>query len=111
MGTPAATTPSPSPSAKAAPPTPSAGARPPVNKGGWIKIDQAAQAARTKAFFARKPKTVTGNPVKVPEFNVGCKVSHHNDDDPIVFPCCPAPRTTTPSSATSPPTRPPRTSR
>jgi hypothetical protein len=32
------------------------------------------------------PKPVTGNPVKVSEFNAGCKVSHHGSDDPIVFP-------------------------
>jgi hypothetical protein len=33
-----------------------------------------------------KPKPVTGNPVKVPEFHATCTVSHHGPDDPIVFP-------------------------
>ena len=62
---------------------------PPTASGGWITVDAGAQAAATKAFFARKPKPVTGNPVKVPEFNVGCKTSHHNSDDPIVLPKLP----------------------
>ncbi|MEU7591016.1 DUF1996 domain-containing protein [Micromonospora sp. NPDC049230] len=82
-GTPSAS-PTPSPSGK--PATQSTNAAPPTAVGGWITIDPAAQAAATSAFFARKPKPVTGNPVKVPEFNVGCKTSHHNSDDPIVLP-------------------------
>ncbi|WP_083672894.1 DUF1996 domain-containing protein [Micromonospora sp. CB01531] len=87
-GASAAGSPSPAgaPSATPRSPKPSPRTRPPVNQGGWIKIDMAAQAARTAAFFARKPKPVTGNPVKVPEFNVGCRISHHNNDDPIVAP-------------------------
>ncbi|WP_326562147.1 DUF1996 domain-containing protein [Micromonospora sp. NBC_01796] len=66
--------------------TPPTGTNPPTSVGGWIAVDPAAQAAATAAFFARKPKPVTGNPVKVPEFNVGCTTSHHNSDDPIVLP-------------------------
>ncbi|MGV9212846.1 DUF1996 domain-containing protein [Micromonospora sp. RB23] len=87
----AATTPSApgtstSPAAPVKPGTSSTSAVPPTVSGGWITVDAAAQAAATRAFFARKPKPVTGNPVKVPEFNVGCTVSHHNGDDPIVLP-------------------------
>ncbi|MGC4837736.1 DUF1996 domain-containing protein [Micromonospora vinacea] len=74
------------PSGPGKPGTPATSAAPPTASGGWITIDAAAQAAATKAFFARKPKPVTGNPVKVPEFNVGCTTSHHNSDDPIVLP-------------------------
>ncbi|MEH1163800.1 DUF1996 domain-containing protein [Micromonospora sp. CPCC 205539] len=75
----------------ATPPATGASATPPTNTtptspGSWLKVDAAAQAAATKAFFARKPKPVTGNPVKVPEFNVGCTTSHRNNDDPIVLP-------------------------
>jgi hypothetical protein len=81
-------------SASTAVPTPSAAAPaattppPPAAPvpGQWLTVDPAAQSAATTAFFAMTPKTVTGNPVKVPEFNAGCKVSHHNSDDPIVFP-------------------------
>jgi hypothetical protein len=51
-----------------------------------LPVDAAAQAAAKAAFFATVPKPVTGNPVKVPEFNASCKVSHHGSDDPIVFP-------------------------
>jgi hypothetical protein len=60
------------------PPSPTAGA------GGSLTVDPAAQA--TAAFFARTPRPVTGNPVKVPEFHAACTVSHHASDDPIVFP-------------------------
>ncbi|WP_433538430.1 DUF1996 domain-containing protein [Micromonospora sp. CA-249363] len=81
--TPSAST---SPSAPAKPGTSSTNAAPPTVSGGWITVDAATQAAATRAFFARKPKPVTGNPVKVAEFNVGCTVSHHNSDDPIVLP-------------------------
>ncbi|MFY1614803.1 DUF1996 domain-containing protein [Micromonospora sp. WMMD736] len=90
------TTPATTPSASGTSTSPPAPAKPgtssttsaaaPTTSGGWITVDAAAQAAATKAFFARKPKPVTGNPVKVPEFNVGCTVSHHNSDDPIVLP-------------------------
>jgi hypothetical protein len=54
--------------------------------GQWVSVDPAKQAADTAAFFARKPATVTGNPVKVAEFHATCTVSHHAPDDPIVFP-------------------------
>ncbi|MFK3982822.1 DUF1996 domain-containing protein [Micromonospora sp. NPDC050397] len=67
-------------------PTAPAGTKPPTSSGGWITIDPAAQAAATRAFFARTPKPITGNPVRVAEFNVGCTTSHHNNDDPIVLP-------------------------
>ncbi|MEU5675139.1 hypothetical protein ABZ749_33465, partial [Micromonospora sp. NPDC047753] len=82
--TPSAPGTSATPSAPGKPGTPATSAAPPTASGGWITIDAGAQAAATKAFFARKPKPVTGNPVKVPEFNVGCTTSHHNSDDPIV---------------------------
>lgn len=54
--------------------------------GQWVPVDAAAQANATTAFFAMAPKPVTGNPVKVPEFHATCTVSHHSNDDPIVFP-------------------------
>lgn len=54
--------------------------------GGWIPVDQAELAATTAQFFARVPRPVTGNPVAVPEFHASCRISHHADDDPIVFP-------------------------
>jgi hypothetical protein len=54
--------------------------------GGWVPVDPTDQANRTAAFFARTPKPVTGNPVAVPEFHATCTVSHHANDDPIVFP-------------------------
>jgi hypothetical protein len=54
--------------------------------GGWLPVDAAAQVAAKAACFAMFPKPVTGNPVKVPELNAGCKVSHHGSDDPIVLP-------------------------
>mgnify|MGYP002620052505 CR=1 FL=1 len=57
--------------------------------GGWIPVDQAELAAKTAQFFARTPRPVTGNPVAVPEFHASCKISHHADDDPIVFPGLP----------------------
>jgi hypothetical protein len=58
----------------------------PAPAGSWVAVDPVKQAADTKAFFARTPKPITGNPVRVAEFNAGCTVSHHNNDDPIVFP-------------------------
>jgi hypothetical protein len=53
---------------------------------GWPAVDPVQQAADTAAFFALTPRPITGNPVRVPEFNAGCTVSHHLNDDPIVFP-------------------------
>ena len=53
---------------------------------GWVRVDPARQAAETAAFFALTPRPITGNPVRVPEFNAGCTISHHLDDDPIIFP-------------------------
>jgi hypothetical protein len=53
---------------------------------GWPAVDPVQQAADTAAFFAMAPRPITGNPVRVPEFNAGCTVSHHLNDDPIVFP-------------------------
>jgi hypothetical protein len=70
-----------------APPAATTPAAPPAAVAGqWVSVDPAAQAAATTAFFAMAPKPVTGNPVKVPEFNASCTVSHHGSDDPIVFP-------------------------
>ncbi|MGX6603473.1 DUF1996 domain-containing protein [Micromonosporaceae bacterium Da 78-11] len=56
---------------------------------GWVSVDPARQAAETAAFFALTPRPITGNPVRVPEFNAGCTVSHHLNDDPIIFPGMP----------------------
>jgi hypothetical protein len=53
---------------------------------GWPAVDPAQQARDTAAFFALTPRPITGNPVRVAEFNAGCTVSHHLNDDPIVFP-------------------------
>ena len=58
----------------------------PTSGAGWPTVDPAQQAADTAAFFALTPRPITGNPVRVPEFNAGCAVSHHLNDDPIVFP-------------------------
>ncbi|MFC5924103.1 DUF1996 domain-containing protein [Micromonospora vulcania] len=87
--TPSAPGTSATPSAPGTSATPSTSTGRPTPAGAWVTVDLAAQAAATKAFFARKPKPVTGNPVKVPEFNVGCTTSHHNNDDPIVLPKLP----------------------
>ncbi|WP_051275081.1 DUF1996 domain-containing protein [Cellulomonas sp. URHD0024] len=54
--------------------------------GAWVSVDPVKQAADTKAFFALTPKPITNNPVRVPEFHALCTVSHHLNDDPIVFP-------------------------
>jgi hypothetical protein len=56
---------------------------------GWPAVDPVQQAADTAAFFALTPRPITGTPVRVPEFNAGCTVSHHLNDDPIVFPGLP----------------------
>jgi hypothetical protein len=77
----------PSPSSSPSPGTPTRAVGAPV--GGWIPVDQAELAAKTAQFFARTPRPVTGNPVAVPEFHAACKISHHGDDDPIVFPGLP----------------------
>jgi hypothetical protein len=58
----------------------------PTDAPGWPTVDPVKQAADTAAFFALTPRPVTGTPVRVPEFNAGCHVSHHLNDDPIVFP-------------------------
>jgi hypothetical protein len=88
--TPTATLPgSPTPAGSGAAGSPGAagstGAPPPGN-AGWPAVDPAKQAADTAAFFARTPRPITNNPVKVPEFHASCTVSHHAADDPIVFP-------------------------
>ena len=54
--------------------------------GKWISVNAAAQKRETKAFFARKPAKITGNGVRVPEFNAQCTTSHRGSNDPIVFP-------------------------
>ena len=59
---------------------------PSSSPGTWISVDPVKQAADTAAFFARVPKPVPAGNVRVPEFNAGCTVSHHANDDPIVFP-------------------------
>jgi hypothetical protein len=66
----------------------SAGATP-APPPGWVPVDQARQAAAVAAFFARTPRTPPANAVRVPEFHASCFVSHHANDDPIVFPNLP----------------------
>jgi hypothetical protein len=56
---------------------------------GWVSVDPVRQAADTAAFFALTPRPITGNVVRVAEFNAGCTVSHHLNDDPIIFPGMP----------------------
>jgi hypothetical protein len=56
---------------------------------GWVPVDAARQAAAVAAFFARTPRTPPANAVRVPEFHASCFVSHHANDDPIVFPNLP----------------------
>jgi hypothetical protein len=87
--TPSAGPATPPPQPTTAPPAPKTPGAPPPARPGWVPIDQARQAADVKAFFARTPRKITNNPVKVPEFNASCKVSHRNDDDPIVAPGLP----------------------
>jgi hypothetical protein len=58
----------------------------PAPSGEWVSVDPVKQAADTAAFFARTPKPVPAGNVRVPEFNAACTVSHHANDDPIVFP-------------------------
>jgi hypothetical protein len=70
----------PTPTGTASPaPTASSGA-------GWVKVDPVRQAAETAAFFAMTPRPVTGDVVRIPEFNAGCTTSHRLPDDPIIFP-------------------------
>ncbi|GID27244.1 carbohydrate binding protein with CBM6 domain [Paractinoplanes brasiliensis] len=56
---------------------------------GWIPVDQAKWQAQLTQFNAMKPKAITGNPVRVAEFNASCTVSHSRADDPIVLPGLP----------------------
>jgi hypothetical protein len=65
------------------------GGAPPGTGPGWVPIDQAKQAVAVAAFFARTPRTPPANAVRVPEFHASCLVSHHANDDPIVFPNLP----------------------
>lgn len=54
--------------------------------GTWVSVNAAAQKRETAAFFATKPAKITGNGVRVPEFNAQCTTSHRGKNDPIVFP-------------------------
>jgi hypothetical protein len=56
---------------------------------GWVSVDKAKWAAQLAAFNAMAMKPITGNPVRVSEFNASCTVSHSKTDDPIVFPNMP----------------------
>jgi Domain of unknown function (DUF1996) len=56
---------------------------------GWVDVDKAKWAAQLAAFNAMTPAPITGNPVRVAEFNASCTVSHDKTDDPIVFPNMP----------------------
>jgi hypothetical protein len=68
------------------PTTPPASTPPATSGPGWPTVDPVQQAADTRAFFALTPRPIPGNVVRVPEFNAGCSVSHHLNDDPIIFP-------------------------
>jgi hypothetical protein len=63
---------------------PIGGAAPPAT--GWVSIDQAEHDAMMTRFRAMAPLPITNNPVRVAEFHATCRISHHGDDDPIVFP-------------------------
>ncbi|SNT65819.1 protein of unknown function [Asanoa hainanensis] len=84
--TPSAGAPTATPKPSASPATAETAKQAPPARPGWVAVDPAKQAADVKAFFALKPRKITNNPVTVPEFNASCKVSHRNDDDPIVAP-------------------------
>nr|WP_221377892.1 DUF1996 domain-containing protein [Actinoplanes polyasparticus] len=87
--TPPATAPATKPPTTAPTTAPTA-STPPANTGaGWVVMDQAKWQAQVAEFNAMKMKPVTGNPVRVAEFNASCKVSHALADDPIVLPGLP----------------------
>jgi Domain of unknown function (DUF1996) len=65
---------------------PSSSASPAPSGDGWVSVDPAKWAAQLSAFKAMPAKPITGNPVRVSEFNASCTVSHAKPDDPIVFP-------------------------
>ncbi|WP_250009006.1 DUF1996 domain-containing protein [Actinoplanes sp. M2I2] len=74
----------------AAPTAAPSSSAPPANSGaGWVEVDQAKWKAQVAEFNAMTPKAITGNPVRVPEFNAACTVSHALADDPIVLPGLP----------------------
>ncbi len=78
--------PAPAPTPTATPaPTPPATGGPPTGDG-WVSVDPAARRNQLAAFDAMTPRPITGNPVRVSEFNASCTVSHDKPDDPIVFP-------------------------
>jgi hypothetical protein len=64
-------------------PAPSHPAHP---EGGWVTMDQARWQRQLADFNAMAMKPITGNPVRVSEFNADCKTSHSKADDPILFP-------------------------
>jgi hypothetical protein len=85
---PSASTPSasnPAPTATTAAPVPTS-STPAPSGDGWVSVDPAKWAAQLAAFKAMPMKPITGNPVRVSEFNASCTVSHVKPDDPIVFP-------------------------
>ncbi|WP_250036780.1 DUF1996 domain-containing protein [Paractinoplanes maris] len=85
---PTSTPPTTAPTTK--PPATAPTSTPPANTGaGWVEVDQAAWKAQVAEFTAMKPKAITGNPVRVAEFNASCTVSHSLADDPIVLPGLP----------------------
>ncbi|MBL7261896.1 DUF1996 domain-containing protein [Paractinoplanes lichenicola] len=84
------TTPTTPPTTKPATPSTTAPTTtPPATTAGWVVMDQAKWKAQLAEFNAMKPKAITGNPVRVAEFNASCKVSHAAADDPIVLPGLP----------------------
>jgi hypothetical protein len=84
--TPPDTSPTTAPTTKPPATTPTT---PPATGAGWVVMDQAKWQAQVAEFNAMKMKPVTGNPVRVAEFNASCKVSHAKADDPIVLPGLP----------------------
>lgn len=82
-GAPATTGPAPTSTGPA--PTATAGPVPPPALG-WVPVNAAEHAAMVAKFWATTPKPITNNPVRVAEFHAACTVSHHANDDPIVFP-------------------------
>ena len=86
---PPTTAPTTKPATTAPTKAPTASTPPPATGAGWVAMDQAKWKAQVAEFNAMKIKAVTGNPVRVAEFNASCTVSHALADDPIVLPGLP----------------------
>jgi hypothetical protein len=88
-GTPAPTTATtttpPSPTTPKPTTTPTT-AHPSHPEGGWVVMDQVRWRQQLAQFDAMTTKPITGNPVRVSEFNADCRTSHSKADDPLLFP-------------------------